>query len=197
MLDKMLNEYKIILASKSPRRREIFDMLGLRYEIKSSEVAEPVNGEDPVLQAMRNAKNKAESVFAKSDGHSVIVSADTIVVLESRILGKPESVEQAHSYLAALSANTHTVVSGICVMSGKGQRCGYEKTEVSFAPLTDDEIRDYIRTNEPMDKAGAYGIQGFGSQFIARVEGCYFNVMGFPIRRFYEIARDMISKGML
>lgn len=193
----MLNEYKIILASQSPRRREIFDMLGLCYEIISSDIAEPVNGEDPTLQAMRNAQNKAESVFVKSDGHSVIVSADTIVVLESRILGKPESREQARSYLAELSANTHTVITGICVMGKGGKSCGYEKTQVSFASLTDAEIRDYIQTNEPMDKAGAYGIQGFGSQFITRVEGCYFNVMGFPIRRFYEIARDMINKGIL
>jgi len=193
----MLNDYQIILASQSPRRREIFDMLGLRYEIQSSDIAEPVNGEDPVLQAMRNAQNKAESVFAKSSGQSVIVSADTIVVLEGRILGKPESAEQARSYLGELSAKTHTVVTGICVRGLKGQRCGYEKTQVSFASLTEEEIRDYILTNEPMDKAGAYGIQGFGSQFITRVEGCYFNVMGFPIRRFYEIARDMINKGTL
>ncbi len=197
MLDKMLNGYKIILASASPRRREIFEMLGISCEIISSDIAEPVTNEDPALQAMRNAKNKAEAVFAKSDRHSVIVSADTMVLLDGRILGKPESAEQAHSYLSALRANTHTVITGICLMSGKGQKCGYEKTEVSFASLSDDEIRDYIRTKEPMDKAGAYGIQGFGSQFITRIEGCYFNVMGFPIRRFYEIVRDMIDKEML
>lgn len=197
MLDKILNEYKIILASQSPRRREIFDMLGIRYEPQSSDIAEPVTKEDPALQAMRNAKNKAENVFAKSNGDSVIVAADTIVVLEGRILGKPESAEQAHSYLADLSGNTHTVITGICMMGRKGQKCGYEKTQVSFAALTDDEIKDYIKTQEPMDKAGAYGIQGFGCQFITRIEGCYFNVMGFPVRRFYEITRDLIKKGML
>lgn len=193
----MLNGYKIILASASPRRREIFDMLGICYETQSSDIAEPLTGEDPALQAMRHAQNKAESVFAKSDQHSVIVSADTIVLLDGRILGKPELAEQAQSYLMALSAKTHTVITGICVRGAKGQRCAYEQTQVSFAPLTADEIQDYIQTKEPMDKAGAYGIQGFGSQFITRVEGCYFNVMGFPIRRFYEIAQDLLKKGML
>lgn len=172
-------------------------MLGIQCLIMSSDIAEPLSSEDPALQAMRNAKNKAENVFARSDPQSVVVSADTIVVLNGRIMGKPESIEQAHSYLSELSANTHTVISGICVMSRKGQKCGYARTQVTFASLTEDEIRAYIRTQEPMDKAGAYGIQGFGSQFITRVEGCYFNVMGFPIRRFYEIVRDLIEKGEL
>lgn len=197
MLDKMLNGYKIILASQSPRRRDIFDMLGIRYATRSSDIAEPLSGEDPALQSMRNAKNKAEAVFANGDGQSVIVSADTIVVLEGRILGKPESAEQAYRNLNDLSANTHTVITGICMIGRKGQKCGYEQTQVSFASLTETEIWDYVKTEEPMDKAGAYGIQGFGSQFITRIEGCYFNVMGFPVRRFYEIAKDMIDKGLL
>ncbi|MCB5252570.1 MAG: Maf family protein [Candidatus Cloacimonadaceae bacterium] len=197
MLDKILNEYKVILASQSPRRRDIFDMLGINYHTQSSNIAEPITGEDPALQAMRNARNKAEAVFATGDGQSVIVSADTIVVLEGRILGKPESAEQAYGYLSDLRANTHTVITGICMMGRKGQKCGYEQTQVSFAPLTDEEIRDYIKTQEPADKAGAYGIQGFGSQFITRIEGCYFNVMGFPVRRFYEITKDLIARGLL
>lgn len=191
MIDKILSKYKVVLASASPRRREILALLSLKSEVRVSDVAEPISQEDPALQAMKHARNKFMAISASADDDEMIIAADTIVVLDGRILGKPEDETQAKAFLEALSAKTHIVISGICIGTTRSHRCAYESTVVTFAPLSNREIVDYIQTKEPMDKAGAYGIQGYGSQFITRIEGCYFNVMGFPVRRFYETLQEL------
>ncbi len=194
MLHEILSEYKVILASKSPRRREIFDMLQIPHEVIVSEVLEPITNEDPALQAMRNARNKALAIAKSADPQAIVVSADTIVVMDDQILGKPADEDEAFRSLRLLSGKSHHVITGICVTINGTYRCAYEKSKVFFAPLSDDEIRDYIATHEPLDKAGAYGIQGFGSQFISGIEGCYFNVMGFPVKRFYELVKELVNR---
>ncbi|MCK9556874.1 MAG: Maf family protein [Candidatus Cloacimonetes bacterium] len=197
MIDKILKNYKVILASASPRRKEIFALLGIECKIRISDIDEPISGEDPALQAMMHAKNKCSAILASAGSQDLVVAADTIVVLENHILGKPVDALEARSYLKSLSGKGHMVITGICIGSLEYQRFAYESTKVFFAPLNDNEIEDYILTQEPMDKAGAYGIQGFGSQFITRIEGCYFNVMGFPVRRFYETISNMKLEGKL
>jgi len=197
MIDKILNTRKIILASGSPRRRELLLMLGLQFEVRISKVAEPITDEDPALQAMRHAQNKFKEIAMNARDHELIVAADTIVVLDGRILGKPKDTEEACSFLGRLSDREHTVITGICMGNESGFKRAYETSRVTFAPLTASEIEDYVSTGEPMDKAGAYGIQGYGSQFIKAINGCYFNVMGFPIRKFYELLNTMKSEGTL
>jgi len=193
MLHNILRNHKLILASQSPRRREIFDLLRISYNVKISDIAEPITDEDPALQAERHAKNKALAILASCTQSEIIVSADTIVVIDGRIMGKPADRDEATSHLRLLSGRSHTVITGICIAQKDRWVTAHELTEVRFAEISDDEIREYIQTNEPMDKAGAYGIQGFGSQFVARIDGCYFNVMGFPVHLFHKTIRDFLE----
>lgn len=186
MIHSRLKDIKIVLASASPRRKLLFEMLGLKPLVLPAHVAEPISGERPYRQAMKHAKNKAEAILPLVDYQSLVVAADTIVVLDNVILGKPANKDEAAEFLSLLSGKTHAVYTGIC-LAHQGEMClAYERSKVEFCTLTDAEIRDYINTTEPMDKAGAYGIQGYGAQFIKRISGCYFNVMGFPINLFYR-----------
>lgn len=197
MIDKILKPYKIVLASASPRRREILNMLNVDCVVKISDVAEPMSNEDPILQTMRHARNKLLAVTSKCDEKDLVIAADTIVVLDDTILGKPQSKLEAASHLRKLSGNSHQVITALCIGKENHLRTVYEISKVRFASLSDAEIKDYLDTNEPMDKAGAYGIQGYGSQFITSIEGCYFNVMGFPVRKFYETLTEMIAEGTI
>ncbi len=197
MLHNILRNYKLILASQSPRRREIFDMLRINYNVKISDIAEPITDEDPALQAERHAKNKALAILASCSKSEIVVSADTIVIIEGRLMGKPADRDEAANHLRLLSGRSHTVITGICIAQKDRWVTAHELTEVRFANISEDEIRDYVQTNEPMDKAGAYGIQGFGSQFVTRINGCYFNVMGFPVHLFYKSIRDFLKVGQI
>ncbi len=197
MIHTILHDKKVVLASASPRRKSLFRMLGLKPLIIPADIHEPVTREAPRLQAMKHARNKALKVASKLDAESVVVSADTIVVLDGEILGKPANVDQAAEYLRRLSGRTHKVYTGICVCWRKRCQTSYARSSVEFAPLSDEEIKEYLDTHEPFDKAGAYGIQGHGSQFIKRIQGCYFNVMGFPIKTFYDLLNDMFSDNTL
>ena len=194
MIHRLLTDYKVILASASPRRKELFSLLGLQPLIFPAEIAEPLSDEDPSQQAMKHATNKALFVQNQGEYQSLIVAADTLVSVDRHVLGKPRDALEARDYLRLLSNRQHCVWTGLCLLYNKKQLCGYEKTEVSFAPLTDEEIESYIATYEPMDKAGAYGIQGYGAQFISKVNGCYFNVMGFPIHKFYDMLRVILAE---
>ncbi|MDD4309633.1 MAG: Maf family protein [Candidatus Cloacimonetes bacterium] len=194
MIHQILNNIEIVLASASPRRRELFALLGLQPIVLPSDVPEPISDEAPELQAMKHAKNKATKILPKTEPNQLIVAADTLVVIEQRILGKPENVEEARSFLRMLSNRKHSVYTGVCLIYKGTTLCDYEKTEVCFAPLSDSEISAYLSTKEPMDKAGAYGIQGYGAQFIVCVNGCYFNVMGFPIRKFYDMLSQLLQR---
>jgi len=183
-----LREDNIILASSSPRRKEILELVGLRFSQVSPCVDEKINACDhknPSGYVKRIARLKCESVKAAKG--SVIVSADTIVYFEKKILGKPLNENEAMEYLNMLSGNSHLVYTGVAVDYKGRLVVDYTKSTVTFKSLSEEEIFEYIKTNEPMDKAGGYGIQGYGAQLVERINGCFFNVMGFPVNLFYRM----------
>jgi len=170
----------LVLASQSPRRREILERAGFRLAIRVSGVPEDrEEGEDADAYVRRLARAKAEAV-AREPGE-IVLGADTVVVLGDRVLEKPRDAADAVAMLTMLSGVEHRVITGICLRHPGGLICDSAETVVRFAPLLQDEIEDYVRSGEPMDKAGAYAIQGLASKFIERIDGCYFNVMGLPV----------------
>lgn len=192
MLNLLLKHHKVALASASPRRKEIFELLGLNALIIPSKIAEPIDHRPPWMLVQAHAAAKAKDVSKFLDEQTVIVAADTLVYVDSTVLGKPLNKPEAARYLRMLSGKEHNVYTGISVLWKNRQITRYAKSTVRFQILTEQEIKDYIETNEPMDKAGAYGIQGYGCQFISKISGCYFNVMGFPVNTFYQIIKEML-----
>jgi len=177
---------KLILASSSPRRAEILANAGLPFSVLSSAVDEsPYPGESPAALVQRLANSKADLVTARAVGPAIVLAADTIVVLDDRILGKPASLEAARHMLRQLSGRTHSVLTGVSLIRlPDGERRQFiESTLVHFRPVTEEEISAYLATEEPLDKAGAYAIQGQAGRYIPRIEGCYFNVVGLPLSR--------------
>lgn len=173
---------RLVLASVSPRRREILETLGLVFEIRAADVDESLaSGESPYDAAERLAREKAERVSASAPG-AVVVAADTIVVFEGRALGKPADREDAVRMLRELSGRRHEVVTGLAVARDAALRSGRDVTGVVIASMTEEEIRLYVASGEPDDKAGAYALQGIGGVFIERVEGSPSNVIGLPVR---------------
>ena len=171
---------KLILASASPRRREILANAGIPFTVKVADVWEEIlGGEKPRDYVRRLAQQKAGAVSAP-DGE-IILAADTVVVLDEHILEKPADAADARRMLGMLSGREHEVITGICLKHSGGAVVDTETTRVRFVPLSDEEIAGYVATSEPMDKAGAYAIQGRASRFIDRIEGCYFNVVGLPV----------------
>jgi septum formation protein len=179
--------HPLILASASPRRRERLKQTGFTFEVRPAHVNEdPYPDEDPIAYVVRLARHKAKSVLAEisSDApvqSAVVLGADTTVTLDGHILAKPEDAADAARMLRMLSGRTHRVITGVAVASATGTEVATEITGVQFLTLTDEEIDAYIATGEPMDKAGAYGIQGYAAKWIPRIEGCYFNVVGLPL----------------
>ncbi len=187
----------LILASRSPRRKTILDMIGIPFRQVPGSVAEEDLLGDPEYVVEHWAMMKARQVSAEYPGNPVL-GADTMVGLDDRLLGKPVTYSEAIDILGMLSGRWHTVYGGVAlVWEERGIEFGFsEKTSVRFRKLSNKEIEAYADTGEPMDKAGAYGIQGIGSLLVDRVEGCYFNVMGLPVARFVkEFRRIMISEG--
>ena len=177
---------KLILASSSPRRAEILRNAGYAFTVLHSAVDEtPIPGETPQDLVQRLAFAKAELVAARAVGPVIVIAADTVVVLEGNILGKPRTTEDARQMLERLSGRTHAVVTGVALirLPDAGRRQFVEVTQVHFNSMSSEEITQYLASGEPFDKAGAYGIQGMAGRFIPRVEGCYFNVMGLPLSR--------------
>jgi septum formation protein len=177
---------KLILASSSPRRAEILTNAGLPFSVLSSAVDEsPYPGEAPTALVQRLANAKADLVTARAVGPAIVLAADTVVVLDDKILGKPRSVEDARNMLQQLSGRTHAVLTGVALIRlPDGERRQFiESTLVHFRPITDEELSSYLATEEPYDKAGAYAIQGQAGRYIPRIEGCYFNVVGLPLSR--------------
>jgi septum formation protein len=178
----------LVLASASPRRAHILRSLGVPFEQRVSEVAEEMRaGEAPAEAAERLAREKARAVAARE--RRPVLAADTIVVCDGRILGKPASPEDAAAMLALLSGRSHEVVTGVCLSTGGEVLSGFDRTRVTFAPLSPDEIRWYVATGEPIDKAGAYHVDGKGALFIERLEGSPSNVAGLPVRLVFDLAR--------
>lgn len=183
---------KIILASSSPRRAEILENLGIAFDIIPSDYDEPKVNKSPEELVCYYAKNKALNVACKSKEDDIIIAADTIVTIDDTIIGKPKSKEDAFNILSRLSGKEHNVITGIYIICSKAglYHGDYEKTKVFFKNLSHREIWDYINTEEPMDKAGAYGIQGLGGLFVEKIEGNYYNVVGLPINKIYSVLRD-------
>jgi len=184
---------RLFLASASPRRAEILRRLGFRIKVVASpspEVRRP--REKPRDYVMRMAEEKARRAADNVKRGAVIISADTAVLTGREVLGKPVNKKDAARMLKLLSGRTHTVISGVALYNTKtGElRRGYEIAEVTFARMSSEEIAWYIESGEPMDKAGAYAIQGLASIFIRRIKGSHFNVMGLPLRRLYELFKD-------
>ena len=178
---------RVVLASSSPRRRELLALIGVRHEVRPADVDERVHpGERPAPHAERLARAKA-SVVAAHEPDALVVAADTIVVVDGDILGKPTDADQARSMLRRLSGRVHTVFTAVAVARDGQLVSGVEEVEVTFRSLRDEQITRYIATGEPMDKAGAYGIQGYGATIVERIDGDYFAVMGLAIGRMVEL----------
>ena len=171
----------IVLASASPRRRELLEMMGLEFEIIPAKDELDAEGLSPADAVAKIALGKALSVAKLRDENDLIIAADTLVCLNGELLGKPKDEDEAFEMLKKLSGNEHQVYTGIAVSRGGKSASGAEMTKVRFCKMSDEDIRNYIATAEPMDKAGAYGIQGKGAVFIEGIEGDYFNVMGLPL----------------
>jgi len=173
----------LILASASPRRRELLTQAGYQFEVRPAHIPEdPHPNEDPIAYVTRLARQKAEAVFAElSNPGATVLGADTTVTLDNHILGKPENSEDAARMLRMLSGRTHRVITGVALVTASRTQVAAEVTAVQFFTLSEAEITAYIATGEPMDKAGAYAIQGHAARWIPRIEGCYFNVVGLPI----------------
>lgn len=181
----MTDGYKIVLASKSPRRSEILKNAGFDFTVRTQDADETLpDGISPEEAVMLLAERKAKAVERKEN--EIVLGADTVVVLEEKILGKPTSEETAFEMLKSLSGRTHSVYTGVFAILNDGARKFCVKTDVEFLEISDREIEEYISTEEPFDKAGAYGIQGFASKFVKRINGDYFNVVGLPVSTIYE-----------
>lgn len=174
---------RLILASASPRRRELLTQAGYAFEVRPAHIPEdPRPGEDPAAYVTRLAREKAEAAYRElADASATVLGADTTVTLDGLILGKPSDAADAARMLRLLSGRTHRVITGVALVTAERTEVAAEVTAVRFLALSDEEIAEYVATGEPMDKAGAYGIQGQAARWIPRVEGCYFNVVGLPI----------------
>ena len=181
----------LILASASPRRVELLRNAGIAFTVEPANVPEePMPNEPPLQYARRLAGDKARAVFALHSD-SVVLGADTVVVIDEYVLEKPKDNADAVRMLRLLSGRTHQVITGVCVVAPNLEQTDAEITEVFFSPLTEQEIAGYIAIREPMDKAGAYAIQGIASRWVERIDGCYFNVVGLPVPRVYRMLNKL------
>ena len=177
---------RVILASQSPRRRELLGLIGIPHEVLPANIDETyLNGEKPRAHAERLARENAAAVRAA--GGAIVIGSDTIVVVDGEVLGKPLDKADAARMLRRLSGRAHTVITAVAVARNGRVESGVEEVGVTFHPLTDAAIEAYIATGEPMDKAGAYGIQGYGATIVSRVDGDYFAVMGLPLQRLVRL----------
>lgn len=181
---------KLILASQSPRRQELLGKLSMDFQIQVPDVDEQMDllG-DPAQQVAAVSLRKAQAVQAEPD--DVVIAADTVVVCDGKILGKPKSTEHAAQMLRMLSGRAHQVMTGLTVLQGNRQESCTEITTVHFKSLTDQEIARYVASGDPMDKAGAYGIQSGATMFVEGIEGDYFNVVGLPLCRLYKVLQKI------
>jgi septum formation protein len=182
---------RVVLASASPRRRDLLTLIGIAHEVRPANIDESMRPrEAPRRHAERLAREKAIAI-ATRDPDLITIGADTVVVINRKVLGKPADAGDAVRMLRTLSGREHTVITAVAVSRGRKLRSAIEEVRVKFRRLRDDEIEAYIATGEPMDKAGAYGIQGYGATIVERIEGDYFAVMGLPLVRLVGLMRDV------
>ena len=190
----IISVFRLILASNSPRRRELLRNAGFQFDVRPSGIEENrLPGESPEDFARRLARDKARDVARQSAPGSLVLGADTVVAINGEILEKPVDAADAARMLRMLSGQTHRVITGVCLVRVPEAVLAWthETTLVTFRNLTEEEIGSYIESGEPFDKAGGYAIQGLASRFVPRIEGCYFNVVGLPIPLVYEILRSI------
>ena len=182
---------RVVLASQSPRRRELLTLVGIAHEVRPADIDEAyLAGEQPHAHAERLAREKVAAV-SRDDPTALVIGSDTIVVVDGIVLGKPTDAAHAAAMLARLSGRSHIVITAIAVEWRGVIRSAVEEVDVTFHPLTSSEIDAYIATREPMDKAGAYGIQGYGATIVKRVDGDYFAVMGLPLQRLVRLMAEL------
>jgi nucleoside triphosphate pyrophosphatase len=182
---------RVILASASPRRRELLSLVGIPHVVEPADIDESYrDGEEAAEHAERLAREKASTIVA-SNPDAIVIAADTIVVIEGLVLGKPRDEADAERMLAMLAGQTHVVLTAVAVARGERMRSGVESVRVTFRPLTRARIRAYIATREPMDKAGSYGIQGYGATLVERIDGDYFAVMGLALARMIDLLGEI------
>lgn len=178
---------RVVLASQSPRRRDLLDLVGITHEVRPADIDEDVRpGEVALPYTERLAREKA-SVIAAQAPDAVVIAADTTVVVDGEILGKPVDEADARAMITRLAGRSHTVLTAIAVAFGGRTESAVEEVTVTFRALSAGEVAAYVATGEPMDKAGAYGIQGWGATIVERVEGDYFSVMGLGLRRLVDL----------
>ncbi|HEV2215728.1 MAG TPA: Maf family protein [Terracidiphilus sp.] len=189
---------RLILASNSPRRRELLRNAGFEFDVRPSGIEESrLPDESPEDFTRRLARDKALDVARQSEAGSLVLGADTVVAVDGQILEKPVDAVDAARMLRTLSGRTHRVITAVCLIRAPERVLAWrhETTAVTFRKLTNEEIENYVASGEPFDKAGGYAIQGLASRFVPRVEGCYFNVVGLPVPLVYEIVKSIAIKG--
>lgn len=183
---------KIVLASQSPRRKELLGRMGLEFVTQASKIDESAFDGLAARELVATlSREKAQWIARQLDGETLVIGADTVVVRDGAALGKPKDAEDAVAMLLSLSGRDHQVCTGVTVCRGDRVLTQVEETQVTFRELTEAEVRQYVSTGEPMDKAGAYGIQGYGALLVERIEGDYFNVMGLPVCRLGRMLAGM------
>ena len=184
-------KHKFVLASQSPRRHELLKFLDIDFTIKASDICEDLKEELTFPEVVMDlAIQKAAHVSAEYPDH-YILGFDTLVIFDGNALGKPKDFEDGFNMLRKLSGNKHRVLTGCAIVKGDYVDSFYDFADVTFNHMTDEEIREYLHTNEPFDKAGSYGIQGFGAKYVNKVEGDFYSVMGMPIQKLYNKLRDL------
>ena len=187
---------RLLLASASPRRRELLRNAGFDFDVQASQIVEEMKqGERPEEFARRAAREKAMRIAAYSPRGRLVLGADTVVVVDGETLGKPSDPADAARMLRLLSGRTHQVHTGVCLVRAPDEvkALEHETTLVTFRELDEEEIRGYVESGEPLDKAGAYAVQGLASKFVTRISGCYSNVVGLPVARVYGIIRPLMK----
>lgn len=181
---------KVILASASPRRRELLNQIGLKFEVIPSHIEEVLKGNSPAENVMGLASDKAADIYdqliKQGETDLLVIGADTVVALGDKILGKPKDEADALEMLRFLQGHTHQVYTGVCLITVEGMHLFYGKTDVTMYPATDEQLKAYIASGEPMDKAGSYAIQGLGAVFIQGIHGDYNNVVGLPVAEIWQ-----------
>lgn len=189
---------KIVLASGSPRRRELMAQIGLEFTVRPSRVEEVIRYTEPDRIVEDLSRQKAEDIAAQAEEGTIVIGADTVVAVDNEILGKPHTVENAVKMLGKLQGRTHQVYTGVTVVekTGEGDQeiTFSERTDVHIYPMTEEEIRAYAATEDPLDKAGAYGIQGAFAAYIQGITGDYYNVVGLPVGRLYQELKGRLAR---
>ena len=177
---------RIILASKSPRRKELMELLKIPFEIIVSDIDEQIDYSNDLVKEIEKLSYQKASAVYKDNKDALVIGSDTIVKIGNDVLGKPHSLDEARKMLKKLSNNTHEVVTAVTIIYKDEIDTFSSVAEVTFYPLSDEEIEEYIHTNEPMDKAGSYAIQGDGAKFIKSINGDYYSIVGLPIAKVYH-----------